>query len=117
MNGLTIDGTLPGGVVVDGVKHREFTLRLPTVGDNIDAVDEVGGHNAVAVNAAILARQLVKLGTLDAKKITFDLLAGMHPSDFNVIDAKAQELEKKRQAAEAADSTSSDSASASSAPA
>lgn len=117
MTELTIDGRLPGGVLVDGVKHRDFTLRLPTVRDNIEAVDEVGSTNGIALSTAIYARQLVKLGTLKPEQITFDLIADMHPGDFNVIEGKATELEKKRLAAEAADFPSSSSGSPSRAPA
>lgn len=92
-------GTLDTGVVVDGLMHRNFELRLPTVRDNIDAVDEVGSHNGVALNAAILARQLVSLGTLKPEQIDFDLVATMHPLDFNLLEAASTELEKKRLAA------------------
>lgn len=92
-------GALLTGALVDGVHHREFELRLPTVQDNIDAVDEVGSHNAVALGAAILARQLVKLGGLKPEQITFELVAGIHPSDFNQLEVAASELEKKRIAA------------------
>jgi hypothetical protein len=100
MDALTQTGKLLSGVVVDGVTHRAFTLRLPTVKDNIDAVDLVGGTNGVALSAAILASQLVQLGTLDKKKqINFDLVAGMHPADFNLLEGAATSLEKKRVAA------------------
>jgi phage FluMu protein gp41 len=92
-------GTLLTGVVVDNVRHRAFELRLPTVQDNIDAVDEVGSTNGVALGAAILACQLVRLGTLTRAQIDLELLAGLHPQDFNRLEAAASELEKKRQAA------------------
>lgn len=110
-------GTLVTGVMVDGVHHRDFELRLPTVQDNIDAVDEVGAHNGVALNAAIFARQLVKLGSLKPEQITFDLVAGMHPADFNKLEAAASELEKKRLAAALPESTGTESGSGSSVPA
>ena len=110
-------GTLVSGVLVDGSHHRDFELRLPTVQDNIDAVDEVGSHNGVALNAAIFARQLVKLGGLKPEQITFELVAGMHPSDFNQLEAAATELEKKRLAAAQPASTGTGSGSGSSAPA
>jgi phage FluMu protein gp41 len=115
---LTISGELPGGVEVDGVMHFDFTLRLPTVLDNVEAVDEVGAHNAMALSASILTRQIVKLGTLKGEQITYDLVVGMHPSDFNVLEIKAQELEKKRKEAQSQRApTSSASGSPSAAPA
>jgi hypothetical protein len=110
-------GELDSGVEVDGQFHRAFELRLPTVQDNIDAVDEVGSHNGVALSAAILTRQLVKLGSLEQKQITFELIAGMHPVDFNKLEAAAAELEKKRLAAARPASTGTESGSGLSAPA
>lgn len=98
---MTHKGTLVTGAVVVGVPHREFELRLPTVRDNIDAVDEVGSTNGVALNVAILSRQIVRLGTLRPEQIDFDLVANLHPADFNLLEAAATELEKKRLAASA----------------
>ena len=89
---LTISGELPGGVEVDGVLHRAFTLRLPTVRDNVEAVDEVGVSNAVAMSVSILTRQITSLGELKPEQITYDLVVDMHPEDFNYLELKAQEL-------------------------
>lgn len=99
---LLATGELAEGVCVDGVWHRTFTLRPPTVADNIAAVDEVGTTNAVALSVAILAQQLVQLGSLQPKQITYTLIAGLHPTDFNLLEQEAAALEKKRQAALAA---------------
>lgn len=114
---LRQSGTLVSGVLVEGATHRDFELRLPTVQDNIDAVDEVGGHNGVALNAAILTRQLVRLGTLKREEIDFDLIAGLHPADFNRLEEAASELEKKRIAASQPPPTGTASGSDSSVPA
>ncbi len=112
---LRVSGTLLEGVKVGDEVHRDFVLRPPTVQDNMDAVDEVGSHNTVAVSAAILTRQIVKLGTLKPEEITLELIAGLHPSDFNLIEQKADELEKKRRAAVQAATAGTESGSASSA--
>lgn len=92
---ITQAGVLPIGVEVDGVLHRNFTLRPAVVADNIDAINEVGSGNAVALNAAVFARQLVQLGTLPPKQITYDLVAGMHVADFDALDQAAIQLQKK----------------------
>ncbi|MBQ1767317.1 MAG: phage tail assembly protein [Aquincola sp.] len=92
---LTHTGTLPIGVEVDGVRHTAFELREPTVDDNIQAIEEVGSTNSVALSAAIYSRQLVALGTLQPKEITLALVRGMHPRDFDAIDQAALQLEKK----------------------
>lgn len=103
MSGLARDlresGTLVTGAEVGDTVHRHFELRLPTVQDNIDAVDEVGSTNGVALSAAILARQLTQLGTLKPEEITLDLIAALHPSDFNLMEVASATLEKKRLAA------------------
>ena len=91
------------------VRHRAFTLRLPTVRDNIEATDEVGSHNGVALSAAVFARQVASLGTLPPDAITFELIADMHPKDYNALEDAAARLEKKHEAVVAADSTSPES--------
>lgn len=92
---ITQAGALPIGVEIDGVLHREFTLRPALVADNIDAITEVGSSNSVALNAAVFARQLVQLGTLTPKQISYDLVAGMHVADFDALDQAALQLQKK----------------------
>lgn len=92
---LTESDVLPIGVEVGGTLHREFTLRPALVRDNVDAVGEVGTGNPVALSAALFARQLVKLGSLDAKQITTELVLGMHVEDFNALDRAAEQLQKK----------------------
>jgi hypothetical protein len=92
---LTQTGNLPIGVEVAGVLHRDFELRPVLVQDNIDAVTEVGTANPVELSAAIFARQLVRLGTLEAKQITTDLVRALHIADFDAIERGAVELGKK----------------------
>jgi phage FluMu protein gp41 len=96
---LRMEGELLTGIELGGEVHKRFTLRLPTLGDNVAAVDEVGSDNGVALNAAILARQLTELGTLSPEQISYELLCELHPADYNILDAAASALEKKRQAA------------------
>ncbi|MGC4076289.1 MAG: hypothetical protein QM702_04505 [Rubrivivax sp.] len=95
MTPITQDGVLPIGVEVDGVLHKDFTLRPALVEDNIEAINLVGSGNAVALNAAIFARQLMRLGSLAPKQISYRLVAGMHVADFDELDRKALELQKK----------------------
>lgn len=99
-------GTFLSGVVVDGVKHKTFVLRLPTVQDNIDAVDLVGTTNGVSLSTALFACQLVELGSLKPEQIDFDLLTTLHPKDYNLLEAASAELEKKRVLAETSEETS-----------
>jgi hypothetical protein len=95
MSGLTQTGQLPVGIEVDGVRHRDFTLKPARVIDSIAAIDEVGSHNPVALGVAILARQLTQLGTLALKDIDYALVCDMDPRDYNAMEVAAGELSKK----------------------
>lgn len=117
MSILIQSGVLPVGITVDGVLHRDFTLKPARVIDNIEAIDEVGSHNPVAVSAAVLSRQLTALGTLKADELDYALICDMDPRDFNALEAAAGELSKKvlpapasPETGSASDSPSSDSA-------
>ena len=95
MNKLVQSGMLPIGITVDGVLHREFALKPARVVDSIDAVEEVGSHNPIAVVAAVLARQLMQLGSIKPADIDYDLVCELDPRDFNALEAAAGELAKK----------------------
>ncbi|TAM37834.1 MAG: phage tail assembly protein [Burkholderiaceae bacterium] len=86
---------LPIGLVVDGVRHQDFELRAPTVGDNVDASHEVGNNSALELATAVYARQMIRLGTLPADKINAALLMQLNPMDWNAIEAADGELRKK----------------------
>lgn len=85
------------GVEVDGVVHTDFELRLPTIGDNITAVEKLGVGSNLKVHVAMIADALVKLGTLTREQITYELLAtSLVDDDFDVLVAAERELKKKR---------------------
>lgn len=92
---VTVVGTLPVGVEVDGVRHREFEIRGAIVQDNVDAITEVGTDNSVLLSAAIYARQLLRLGTLSVAQISTRLICGLSVQDFNELERMAAEAEKK----------------------
>ncbi len=95
----TTKGTLPIGVDVGGVVHRDYEIRGATVGDNIDVTEEMADTDEPAtplrIGTAMMARQLVKLGDLSPEQITTDLVRGMHTADWNKLDAESSALEKK----------------------
>ena len=95
MTRLTQTGVLPIGIEVDGVLHRDYTLKPARVIDSIDAVEEVGSHNPIAVVAAVLARQLTQLGSIKPADIHYELVCELDPRDFNALEAAAGELAKK----------------------
>jgi len=96
MSPLTETGTFPVGIVVDGVRHITFELRPATVGDNVDAIEELGGDaSQLRISVAIYARQLVALGTLPQSQITAALVHSLAPADFNALEEVHDRLKKK----------------------
>lgn len=94
-----ITGTLPIGVEVDGVVHREFSLRGATVADNIEVTEELDAAGEaptpLRLGTAMMARQLVTLGTLKREQITTALVRGLHTADWNHLDRLSEDQEKK----------------------
>lgn len=97
-----------------GQMHYEFELRLPTVGDNIDAIEARSGSSNFRINTMMLAASLVKLGSIPREAITYDLLVGMVDDDFDVM-AEARDRLKKKRMRPKSNSAGSDSPSSSSA--
>lgn len=92
----TIKGTLPHGVMVAGVLHKDFEMRPAVIGDTIDAIDELGGgQNTIKVSLHVVRRQMLKLGTLEAKDITLELLRGLNVEDWNTLDQASVSIAKK----------------------
>jgi hypothetical protein len=97
--GQTTSDVLPIGIEVDGVLHRDFVLRGATVMDNIEVTDEllaVGETpDQLRISTAMMARQLVSLGTLNKDQITTALVRSLHITDWNKLDKESAALEKK----------------------
>ncbi len=85
-----------------GEYHYNFELRLATVADNIAAYEEptiIGGSVCnMRVNAAVLARSIVSLGTVPKEAITAALIDTAVDSDYDMLFAAQEELKKKRSA-------------------
>lgn len=80
-----------------GVLHYDFELRLPTVGDNIAAIEELGVGSNLRLNTGMLARCLVKLGDIPREAITYELLdSSLIDDDYDVLSAARDRLKKKR---------------------
>lgn len=92
---MTQIGTFPIGIVIDGVRHQEFELRAPTVGDNVSAALEVGTESSLELATAVYAKQLTRLGSLPINKVNVELLLQLNPLDWNAIEAADGELRKK----------------------
>lgn len=105
MNGnKTISGKLAIGVEFNGKLHRDFVLRLPTVGDEIE-VSENDDVPDSGFRVALFSRCLISLGTIPQEALTYELLCSeLESGDFSAIVKAADELKKKR-ASESDDST------------
>lgn len=99
MSRVTVEGTLPVGILVEGKLHRGYELRNATVGDNIEVTDELeaAGESLtpLRVGTAMMARQLVSLGTLRREQITTALVRSLPTADWNHLDRESEALEKK----------------------
>lgn len=105
--GMTEKGSLRYGAEVDGVRHKDFELRLPTMGDVEDALEEAGeGACQARVNRHVWARTLLRLGGLSQDKITPELLAGLADTEYGQLSAAEEALRGKLVAASASSESS-----------
>ncbi|WP_337050146.1 hypothetical protein, partial [Serratia fonticola] len=94
---FTETGTLAYGVQYNNAIHRDFEIRLQTVGDEIDVGDEIGS-DLVDVNFTVhlLARTLLRLGSIPAEEITPQLLRdNLIYEDYNALLRAAGRAKKK----------------------
>ncbi len=114
---FTETGTLAYGVQHNGVIHRDFEIRLQTVGDEIEVVAEVGSDIVDAnFTVHLLARTLLRLGSIPAEEITPELLkAGLIYEDYTALLRAGRGAKKKlmdmKNGSETTDSTASSSVS------
>lgn len=119
---FTQTGTLEYGVQFNGEIHRDFEIRLQTVGDEIDVVQEVGSDIIDAnFTVHLLARTLLSLGTVPEEEITPELLKdNLIYEDYNTLLKASRGAKKKlmdmKTGSETSASTASSSESSASAP-
>lgn len=91
---LTVNGALNFGYVdPEGRVHAEFEMRVPTVDDMEWAIENAPNNACAArISRFVWSRTLVRLGTLTPEQIKPELLAGLHYSEYGVLDAAEQEL-------------------------
>jgi hypothetical protein len=110
---MTEEGRLIYGIEWGGKLHFDFALRLPTVADNIAAIEEVGTESNLRLSAAMLALSLVKLGDVPQDQISLPLLLTAVDEDYDVLAAAQDRLKKKRRASSEPSATSAQPASSS----
>lgn len=92
MSGATITGTLQRGLTIAGQVHKDFELREALAEDLFAAEAEVSADKPLGFRNALLARQLVRLGTYTGP-FTPAMLGKLSTADFGVLTAKQTELD------------------------
>lgn len=108
---MTEIGALKIGLVVDGVAHKEFEMRLATMADVEDALETVGENACTArLNRHIWARTITRLGTLPEDKMKpealAELLGRLDSSEYGQLAAAEASLRGKLGAASASSGSS-----------
>lgn len=111
---FTHSGVLPIGIFYQDKLHRDFTIRMSTVGDEIAVVEDGIPDSGTLVG--VLARCLTTLGSIPEDDITYQLLCdALVSEDYKVLRDAQQEAKKKlselRNASVITDTPSSDLAS------
>lgn len=87
-------GALPIGIEVDGKVHRDFTLRPRLVRDSVAVLEDARAQSNDAYRGvALIACQVVQLGTLKPEQIDTELLLSMFDTDMATIMEAASRLE------------------------
>lgn len=96
---ITVTGTLTHGIEVDGVAHKDFELRAPTIGDAVAAIEEAGADASfLRVKVHKIAQCLVRVGTLKQGAVTPAMLLALPEEDFAPLNNALDDTEKKPKA-------------------
>lgn len=91
---FTHSATLPIGVFYQGQLHRDFTVRVSTVGDEIAVVEDGIPDSGTAVG--VLARCITTLGSIPAEDVTYQLLCDTLVAEgYKALRDAQQEAKKK----------------------
>jgi len=96
MKQLTINGTLPTGLLIAGVSYTGFEMREALLADMIEAELESGGPgNAIHYNAQLAVRQLTKVSSADGQEYKGPFVVGMikKRGDFLALRKSQMELD------------------------
>ena len=86
-------GTLKRGLKVGEVMHKEFELRPDvTASDWFAAEDDAQSRTSLRFEAALVARQLVRIGSFEGP-FSSALLGKLHPDDLAILLNAAKALE------------------------
>ena len=91
-------GKLAVGVEYDGVMQQEFSLGPQLVKHTFEVMREEGekADDALYMGVCLLAKQIVKLGTIPKEEITRETLMNMTAVDFNILCEARDALEVRQ---------------------
>ena len=106
---ITVDGKLTYGLELNGMFHKDFTMRVPTLEEVETALEDAGPDASSARVARCKWGQcLTRLGSIPPEEINAELLANLPAYDFADLDAAEKNLIKKLASASAESSTPSE---------
>jgi len=88
-------GKLMFGVEYEGRRHHDFTMRLPTMGDNIAVTETYPEGVGMRLELAIFARCVQTLGEIPKSAITYDLFESLMPEDYDILQNVLMDAKKK----------------------
>lgn len=95
---ITEKGKLVFGIEYEGETHKEFEIRPQLVKDSVE-ISESDNPRVLEsdyyAGICILAKQIIKLGTIPHDKITADLILEMAEDDCQIISAAKEALESR----------------------
>lgn len=87
---LIAKGTLRKGMKIGGEVAKEFEMREAITADLLAAETDASTENALNFNAALLSRQLVRVGTFEGP-FTVGMIGKLCTQDFKILrDAQAE---------------------------
>ena len=97
-------GSLKHGMQIGGQRHKDFEMREATAGDFFSAEGDATGARPISYRAALIARQLVRVGDFTGP-FTFGMLGTLSGVDLQILLAAQQELDQAGEAEQPAVST------------
>lgn len=86
-------GPLRHGFTIGGVLHKDFQMRSVVVDDLLDAELETDVTKPLNFSAALLARQLVKVGNFEGP-FTVGMIRRLKPIDWRLLRAAQSEVDE-----------------------
>ncbi|OWY40071.1 hypothetical protein CEK28_04870 [Xenophilus sp. AP218F] len=82
MNTKTV--TLKHGLKIGGAVHKDIELRLPTLGDMMEAENDAPASAGITFRAALIAQVAVRAGSFHGP-FTLDMFSPLSVPDFNLL--------------------------------